>query len=113
MRIVELDRHTGDYMVTVMTICTISPLAPLTRPSDVSTLAISITRARMASLSTLWRPPVSYLLSESVERSICVVLPAIASLALMEYWSHCEAKLFNMRLLRESTSTFNLYTCKA
>ena len=59
------------------------PLAPLTRPSDTSTLVVSITLAPTANLSTPCNPPVSDLLSESVERSMWEVWPAIASEALI------------------------------
>lgn len=57
-------------LLTLVTMCTTLPLAPLTRPSDTSTLVVSITLAPTANLSTPCNPPVSDLfLSRNCERS--------------------------------------------
>lgn len=107
--VVKLHKYSG-YIVVIIgqNMHYISPLAPLTRPSD---LLLAQYRQPMASLSTLCRPTVSCCLLDSVNSSMCAVCPGMASLALIEYCSHCGAQWFNISVFLESTSTFNLYTC--
>ena len=109
MAVVKLYSHVCHFVVSIVTTCITSPLAPFTKPSETSTLVVCITRALMASLSALWRPPVSYRLLDSVERSMCAVCPAMASLALIKYCSHCRAKLFNMSAFSVNISIQSVY----